>query len=85
MKGKLEQGFEFAVRLVNHREDLSQLQAAADRLHPQMILLIDHETQTLRGIHDNCAANALGGMLTADQMPFHKNLLFQWRERFQIL
>jgi hypothetical protein len=84
MKCKFQQRLELAVRLVDHREDFSELETAADRLHAQMILFVNHEAQTLRGIHDHRAAYALGGMLPTDQVPFDQHLLLQRRQRLQI-
>ena len=75
--GEVEFAFERAVHFVDQLEGAFQLQAGADRLHAQMILLVDHDAERLLAIHDHRAADALGGVLAADEMALDEHLFFE--------
>src|SRR4051812_9586422 len=74
--GEIEFALEGAVNFINQFESSLQLQAGADRLHTQVIFLIDHDAERLPAIHDNGAANTFGSMLAANQMALDQNLFF---------
>src|SRR5438067_459267 len=82
MKRDIELRFERAVDLVHHFKNGFELQSRPDRLHPQMIFLIDHNAHGLFPVHHDRAAEAFRGVLAADQMPLDEHLLF---ERGQVL
>ena len=74
IEGEVQFAFERAIDFIDEFECLFQLQAGTNRLHPQMIFLVDHDAKSLPPIHDDCAAGALGGVLATDQMAFHQDL-----------
>jgi hypothetical protein len=71
--------FELAVDLIDGAPGLLQLQAGPQRLHPQMIFLIDHHTERFLAIQHQAAAGTLGSVFAADQMAFHQNIFVQHR------
>src|SRR4030095_4215712 len=75
--GDVEFAFESAVNLVDQFERAFQLQSRANRLHPEMLFLVNHDAERLLAIHDHRTANALGGVLATDEMAFDKHLFFE--------
>ena len=53
------------------------MQPRTDRLHAQVILLVDHNAEGLLAIHDHGAADAFGGVLAADEMALDQDLLLE--------
>ena len=49
-----------------------------------MILLVDHDAQRLLAVHDDRAADALGGVLAADEVPLDEHLFFQRGELLEV-
>ena len=65
------------IHLVNGAPGLPQLQAGTQRLHPQMILLVDHHAERFLAVQDQAAAGAFRGVFAADEMALDQNLLVQ--------
>src|SRR5213592_4250771 len=80
IESEVQFAFKRAVDFVHELKCLFQLQAGANRLHPQMIFFVDHDAQCLPPIHHHRAARALGGMLATDQVALHENLPVQRRK-----
>ena len=81
--GEIELRFQRAVDFIDQLEGALELQAGADRLHPQVILFVHHDAQGLATIHDHGAAHAFGGVLAADEMPLDQDLFLQGRKVLQ--
>ena len=75
--GEIEFRLERAVHFIDELERALQLQTRADRLHPQVIFLVDHDAQRLPAIHDHGAAHALRRMFAADEVALDQYLLLQ--------
>jgi hypothetical protein len=75
--GEIQFSFQRAVHFIDQLKCALQLQAGANRLHPQMVFLVDHDAQGLPAVHDHRAPDALRRMLAADQMALDQHLLFQ--------
>ena len=69
------------VKPIHLLPNLFHLQPRQQRLHPQVILFIDHHAQRLVLAKHQPAARALGRVLAADQMPLHEQLLVQRLQR----
>ena len=80
VESEVERLLELRVGAVDHRVDLLELESGADRLHPEVILLVDHEAEGLLGIHHHGAARTARRMLAADEVTFHEDLLLERRE-----
>ena len=68
------------VNLVDELKCLFQLKTRTNRLHPEMIFLVDHDAERLPPIHHHRAAGALRGMLATDQVALDQHLLVQRRQ-----
>ncbi len=66
----LKHAVQFRKSLVGLRE----LQAGADRLHAEMILLVEHDGKTLPPLDDRTGAIATGGVFAGNEMPLHQHL-----------
>ena len=77
MKGEIKRVLQFRICLVDHGKDLVQLESGTDRLHTEVILLVDHEAESLGRVHHNGASSPLGRMLAADEVALNEHLLFQ--------
>ena len=77
IKCEVQFAFQRRVDFVYEFERLFQLESRTNRLHPQMIFFVDHDAERLPPVHHHGAPSALGGMLTADQVPLHEHLLVQ--------
>src|SRR5215469_7620115 len=77
VKGVIELLFEKGVRGVDSGPGLAKLKPRAERLHPEMVLLINHDAQGFVPVQNQSAAGALGGVLATDQMPLDENLLIE--------
>ena len=75
IKGIGQIGFKGRVDLIEGPIGGEKLQAGANRLHPEVVLLVDHYADGLLPIHHRAATNTLGGMLATDEMPFDEDLL----------
>src|SRR6476469_9681877 len=78
--GDVEFAFESAVNFVDQFERAFQLQSRANRLHPEMIFLVDHDAKRLLAIHDDRTATAFGGVLPTDEMALDEHLFFKRRK-----
>ena len=72
----LEEEVGFVVDLVG----LAQLQPRQQRLHAQVILLVDHDAELLVAADHHRAARAFRGVLAADEVAFDEDLFLQRRE-----
>ena len=61
-----------------------EIEAGEDRLHAQVILLVDHDAEVLGTIDDGRAAGSLGSVFAADQVAFDQDLLLLLIELGQI-
>ena len=84
MKGEIQPLLERGVHLVDHLENVLELKPRPDGLHPQMILLVDHDRERLPAIHHHRRAHALGGVLAGDEVALDQDLLFQRGEILRI-
>ncbi len=73
----IELALEGAVDFVDQLEGVLQLQPGANRLHPQMILLVDHDAERLFAVHRDRTANSFGRVLAADEVALDQNLLLE--------
>ena len=85
IKSEIQRGLELAIHAVDHVEDIAKLEPAADRLHAEVVLLVDHDAEGLAGIRHHRAADGFGSVLAADEVTLDKDLFFQWRKGFQRL
>ena len=81
-KRELELIFEGGVQLIGRFPRFEKLEARAQGLQPNMILLIDHDGKGFVPIDDQAAAGIFGGMLSADEMFFDQELFIQRGEGF---
>jgi hypothetical protein len=79
-EGVFELPFEGGIRLINGEPGLLELEAGAERLHAEMVLLIDHDAKGFVAIEDQAAAGILGGVFAANEMALDENLFVQRRE-----
>lgn len=56
------------------------MQAGAQRLHAEVVFLVDHHAEGFLLVDDEAAAGALGGVLAADEVALDEDLLVEWRE-----
>src|SRR5258708_25789197 len=82
---EIEFAFERTVDLIDELERAFQLQPRANRLHPQMVLFVDHDAERLATIHDNRAADTFGGVLATDEMSLDEHLFLHGRKILQQL
>ena len=76
-EGELQFLFEHRIGLIDGAPGLAKLQSGAERLHPQVILLVDHHAERFLAVQHQATAGAFGGMLPADEMALDQNLLVQ--------
>ena len=74
-EGVIEPFLERGVHLVNRQPGGAELQARPQRLHAQMVFLVDHHAERFLFVQHQPAADIFGGVLAADQMALDQNLL----------
>jgi hypothetical protein len=80
VKSVIEFLLQLGIDLINGLPGLLQLQPGAQRLHPQMILLIDHDAERLFAIENQAAAGILGRVFPANQVPLDQDIFVEQRE-----
>ena len=76
-EGVRELLLQLGIQPVNRAPRLPQLQAGAQRLHPQVVLLVNHHAKRFVAIQHQAAAGTFRGMFAADEVPLHQDLLVQ--------
>ena len=66
--------FQFRVHAIHQFIGAAEVQPGADALNAKMILLIDHDGDTLLAIHHDGAAGRTCRMLATDQVALHQHL-----------
>ena len=66
--------------MVDRRPDLAELQARPQRLHPHMVLLVDHHAHRFVPVQNQSAAGTLRRVFAADEMSLHQDLFVERRE-----
>jgi len=79
-KGVIQLRLQRGIQLVNGLPAGLQLEAGPQGLDAQVILLVDHHAEGFLAVQHEAAARALGGVLAADQMPLHEDLLVKGGE-----
>ena len=75
--------FEEEIGLVVDLIGLAELEAGEERLHAQVILLVDHDAELLVGADDHGTAGAFRGVFAADEVALDEDLLLQRAELLQ--
>ena len=79
-EGEVEFLLQLRVELVDGLEQRLELQAGAQRLDAEVVLLVDHDAERAVLADDEAAAGVLGGVLAADEVLLDEDLLFERRE-----
>ena len=66
VESKIQFAFKSGIDFIDKFEGLFQLQTRTNRLHPQMIFFVDHDTEGLPPIYDHRAASALRCVFATD-------------------
>src|SRR5262245_32039911 len=77
IEGIVQAFFQDGIGSVYRAPCLPQLKSRAERLHAQMVFLIDHETEGFIPVKDQAAACTLGSMLTTNKMTLNQDLFVQ--------
>lgn len=81
-----EREFEFVlqggVEFVGGLPSLEEMEARAEGLKADVVLLVDHDGEGFVPVHHQAAPGVFGGMFAADQVFFHEKLLVEGSERF---
>jgi hypothetical protein len=80
VEGVIELLLQLGIQMVNRAPRLPQLQSGTQRLHPQMVLLVDHHAETFLAVQDEAAAGAFCRVFAADEMALHQNLFVERAE-----
>ena len=83
-EGEFQTLLELGVHAVDHFKNIVELQTATDRLHAEVVLLVDHHAERLWRVHHHGTAHALSGVLATDEMPLDEDLFFQRRKSLEI-
>jgi len=75
-EGEIEFFLQLGVEFIDGLEERLELQAGAERLDPQMVLLVDHDAERTVLADDEAAAGVLGRMFAADEVLLDEDLLF---------
>ncbi len=77
VEGEIQFFLQRGIQLVHRLPRLARLETGPQRLHPQMILLVDHHRESFRAVHDQPAADIFRGVFAADEMALDEQLLVQ--------
>ena len=80
VEGIIQLLLQLGIQMVNRAPRLPQLQPGPQRLHPQMVLLVDHHTETFLAVQHQAAAGAFRRVFAADEMALDQNLLVERAE-----
>ena len=72
--------FEFGIDLIDEGEGAAEVEAGADALDAEVVLLVDHDGDRLFAIHNDTTAGGAGGVFAADEVAFDKDLLADFGE-----
>ena len=80
VEGVIQFFFQFRIKIINRAPRLLQLQSRTQRLHPQMVFLVDHHGKSFFAVQNQAAAGAFRGVLAADEMALDKDLFVERAE-----
>ena len=72
--------FEFGIDLIDEGEGAAEVEAGADALDAEVVLLIDHDGDGLFAVHHDAAAGGAGGVFATDEVAFDEDLLADLRQ-----
>src|SRR3569832_392465 len=77
VEGEIQTLFQLRIRLINGSPSLTKLKSRTQRLHSEVVLLVNHHAKRFFPVQHQPTAGALGGMFAADQVALHEDLLIE--------